>query len=609
MKKTLLFTLALSAVGMIHADPMTVHKLKGAEATTSVRQAEAEEGTIKYGFAGASAASDGLSKAIQSAVALELSGEYLEMYAGCEITQIIFEHGYVFDTTLENFQAFVTTDLYTDPEITVDVPIRKYNDFDVIVVDLPEPFLIPDSGKVFVGYGMTPNKKGDYPYAFDFQPTSHSLSDWLGYVENGQWIWKNQGKDVGSYCIWAMIKGNTLPKNDLALTNMEMPFTSEPGRQMLVQLSLENMGSNDVNSFTLETTVGDGEPMYTPINLSEPCVSRGQISVKVARTCDQVGNNIPVTVKVIDVNGEDDPNPNDNSITNYLLCLEPGTGYDRSVVIEEYTGTWCGYCPRGWDGMEYMKEKYADDPALILIAVHKTDRMEIEDYKDEISRVQAKWPSAMINRRYMTDPERTYLEKAFTAEKNYKAFAKVTLEGSYDENTRTVALKSGTKFLADDASNYRIAYVMTLDGMGPYVQQNYFCNPGEPACYGFENMPREVELMFNDVSRCLNTFQLLETPGVEADVEYTHTHTISIPENVDIKNCHFTAMLINDFNDTVENAAYLKELPGLSKVETVEGICTDAPVYYNMQGVRIQNPQPGVPCIKVEGSKATKMTR
>ena len=46
---------------------------------------------------------------------------------------------------------------------------------------------------------------------------------------------------------------------------------------------------------------------------------------------------------------------------------------DRHVLLEEFTGSWCGYCVRGAYAIELMKEKYPD--RTIAISIHNNDMM------------------------------------------------------------------------------------------------------------------------------------------------------------------------------------------------------------------------------------------
>ena len=47
------------------------------------------------------------------------------------------------------------------------------------------------------------------------------------------------------------------------------------------------------------------------------------------------------------------------------------SAFNRKVVMEEGTGTWCGYCPEGMATILRMKEKYPDN--FIAVAIHDDD--------------------------------------------------------------------------------------------------------------------------------------------------------------------------------------------------------------------------------------------
>ena len=70
-------------------------------------------------------------------------------------------------------------------------------------------------------------------------------------------------------------------------------------------------------------------------------------------------------------------------------------------LIEEYTGTWCGWCVRGIVGMELLRETYGDD--FIGVAYHNDDGMEIM-YSNRYPNDIMGFPSAFIERTSEVDP-------------------------------------------------------------------------------------------------------------------------------------------------------------------------------------------------------------
>lgn len=70
-------------------------------------------------------------------------------------------------------------------------------------------------------------------------------------------------------------------------------------------------------------------------------------------------------------------------------------------LIEEYTGTWCGWCPRGYVGMELLSETFGED--FIGVAIHNDDPMAVltvSQYPSDISG----FPSAFVERSREVDP-------------------------------------------------------------------------------------------------------------------------------------------------------------------------------------------------------------
>ena len=75
--------------------------------------------------------------------------------------------------------------------------------------------------------------------------------------------------------------------------------------------------------------------------------------------------------------------------------------YPRTQVIEEGTGTWCGYCPLGMEILENLYKEVKGIP-YIIIAVHQAQNafsrepMEVYDYR--FLTFQA-FPEVWINRK------------------------------------------------------------------------------------------------------------------------------------------------------------------------------------------------------------------
>ena len=70
-------------------------------------------------------------------------------------------------------------------------------------------------------------------------------------------------------------------------------------------------------------------------------------------------------------------------------------------LIEEYTGTWCGWCVRGLVGMELLRQRFGDE--FIGVAYHNDDPMEIM-YTNDFPSSFWGYPTAFIERSREVDP-------------------------------------------------------------------------------------------------------------------------------------------------------------------------------------------------------------
>ena len=152
-------------------------------------------------------------------------------------------------------------------------------------------------------------------------------------------------------------------------------------------------------------------------------------------------------------------------------------------LIEEYTGTWCGYCVRGLVGMELLSLTFGDD--FIGVAYHDGDAMEIM-YTNEYPNHVNGFPTAFIERTTEVDP---FYGMGYTSGgivSDMRQFAALpTIAGIdvtaqwADADMTTIGVDITSWFTTDDASgNYAIEIMLIADdlyGSGSgWNQTNYY---------------------------------------------------------------------------------------------------------------------------------------
>ncbi len=243
----------------------------------------------------------------------------------------------------------------------------------------------------------------------------------------------------------------------------------------------------------------------------------------------------------------------------------------RKVVVEEGTGMWCGFCPKGIVAMEEMHKKYPE--TFIGIAVHYDDVMEVQGYAAPLA--FPAYPSAFVNRIHVSNPpmvEATIdgkhcyttlhggLETTFLKALEETTHAEVALnvETTEDKINATVS----TRFAVPLKNvNYQIAIAVIENNVTEayYYQENYFAGTSTPIG-GYESMPdRIIAPTFQEVARAIYDNYKGIPGSVPANCEVGETcvfnFSTDIPESVkNIDNAQIIAMLINQENGEILNA-------------------------------------------------------
>lgn len=203
--------------------------------------------------------------------------------------------------------------------------------------------------------------------------------------------------------------------------------------------------------------------------------------------------------------------------------------YNKVAVMEEMTGTWCGYCPYGYSLMNYLVDKYNGkdgNPLAVGVAVHNGDPMVINYIDQGIAAIGRPlgadgYPSMIINRVAAMHPSNSlaYVEKLLQ-EKTYAAVKINSVK--YNEDSEEVTMNYGLTLGYDsDNCGLKALVITTQNNMtgssAKWNQKNYLAGSvtssqiaasfGEDVVPYFEmfvgeNASRTVKgLLFPDVAR------------------------------------------------------------------------------------------------------------
>lgn len=259
------------------------------------------------------------------------------------------------------------------------------------------------------------------------------------------------------------------------------------------------------------------------------------------------------------VNGEADAYAGNNSQSAYVLF--PNTEAVKRVVMEEFTGIKCGFCPRGIVGIRTCHERFGDK--FIAIAKHcysgTPTELQSPTYNYNIS---GGFPKCIIDRRYQCDPGPTKAPPYVSAQLGAGCSAGVDLEAVFPEDGdgSQIDVRATAQFLSSYSnSQFRFAFAILEDSVKGYTQaNNYYGSSAQMG--GFEKLPSHAAINLDHVARAgFGVLNGIEN-SIPANVDEFHTVTyatkLNIPTNVQSKDyLRVVVLLLDTSTGRIDNAA------------------------------------------------------
>lgn len=189
-------------------------------------------------------------------------------------------------------------------------------------------------------------------------------------------------------------------------------------------------------------------------------------------------------------------------------AVKAPNGVTKRVLIEEATGTWCGYCVRGIVYMGSLNQKYAASTALV--AVHNSDPMTDATYDGGIGSKISGYPSGLVDRQ-KTEVDPTDFEKEYLKRVQYVPVIDVFIDNvSWNASTRLLTFRVNATTVAAFNGSYRfnasITEMQVHGTTSKYDQHNYYSDGSMGAMGGFEKKTDPVpaaDMYYDFVGRAI----------------------------------------------------------------------------------------------------------
>ena len=530
-----------------------------------------------------------------------------------------------------------------------------------ISVKLPTPFTIPADGAL-VGYSYD-GKSSDKSIVLA-GISSEAAGCFFQYDYGGERNFESLSSIVGmSSSIQIGLDVSDCEAND-ATVSANPELTTLVNTKQQYPFYITNNSAKPITQLTYSISVDGVNGAEKSLDLSSPIESMETASIPYTTAFEDEGVH-SVELNLSKVNGN--TNINKQSSAAYsIIALEKSA--DRVSVVEEQTGTWCPWCPRGHVALDLLNKQLGDK--VVTLAGHFTmgassvDPMNIYQLDENSTQAEALadygfvamqlssmlggggFPGAMFDRVVAADP---YVGANTTKGKNgtYE-YGATDLVNLLKEGNPSEADFSMTASWADDKNTdikvdltttfnynrfgsfpYGVAFVLSENGMtgkgATWKQLNSYSKlAGVNGASDFNNP--DMAAWFKAGSYVSTTYdnvvvQAWNPLGNAAIVDKSVTDIVkgeAIPFSTTLKvnsdliqnynNLTLSALLVNLKSHAVVNAAKVVLGNCAAGIEDVNSEANNNVVSrYNVNGMRINGAQKGLNIVKLANGKVVKM--
>lgn len=398
----------------------------------------------------------------------------------------------------------------------------------------------------------------------EWQSIFLDISDYVGdtawiafdYTDGGSW---NYG-----YCVDDVVV-TVPPAYDLAMASVTTTRFHELNSDIVIEGAFRNLGTEAITSLTVNWSDGTNtySEDFTGLDIAtgeEYNFTHGTPFV----ATEAVTYDIDVWVSA--PNGETDENDSNDMASAKVsgVTFVP----KKKVVIEEGTGGWCGWCPRGHVAMEYMRETFPE--TFIGISVHNGDAMVVGPYDNNIGLTG--YPGSNADRVLLDVSVSSDLFEGYHDQLVQRiAPVQPDIQAVMNPDDRKTAITVSAEFVTKlDDIDYRFSVVVMQDsvtGSGSgFNQTNYYSYQSQNlplvgAGHDWRAEPDPVpaaNMVYMDVARALlggynGTANVIPSSVVAGDVA-THAYTYTVPIAYNPANMRAVVLLLDGSTGEILNA-------------------------------------------------------
>lgn len=490
--------------------------------------------------------------------AVKITGEMLSPYASCQITSLYIGLSESATQFPETVNGWLRNDLSGENIASASVAAQG----GWLTVNFDTPLNVSDYVETGIYAGFSYEQSSKLVVLSVGGPTGIDDACWI--AKNDKWSNMN---NRGVLPIEVVVEGEGLVQHNLSISDVTMPHYGivQQNEDIKFRATITNQALATVSNPVLKYATTDGTvtgEITLPMTLAYRESEMVELNIPTAAFAPEAEATIDLQLDWTDGSIEEMPDDNMAQLNVSLV----GKTKLRQMVVEEGTGSWCGFCPRGIVGLREMKALYPD--RFIGISIHDDDEYQVDAYDQWIRANHfTTFPNSIINRDgWNYDPEFSILQNYLLHfDTVAEASVELTAASVTDGLLNVTAQVEFSRSIAD--AHYNMAFLVLEDQL-PIVQSNYYSGGGYGKMGGFESLGSHCSIVIDDVVRCVapspdgdsSLIPVSIVKGEPIDV----TYQLEMPEYSDQTQLTLVALLINADNGEITNAVHTREIEGLT---------------------------------------------
>ncbi|MCP4442493.1 MAG: Omp28-related outer membrane protein [Aureispira sp.] len=282
--------------------------------------------------------------------------------------------------------------------------------------------------------------------------------------------------------------------NDLALIAFDLDNHMLPGTQY-AKAAVRNLGNQNITSFDLNYSI-DGGPVLTEsfsgLNINNTD-GKYEFTGTTPIIVNAAGEQHTICAWPSNINNNNDQRSCNDTLCEYITGIQ-NISAKQNLLLEEFTGTWCGYCIDGSVVLDNMENTYGD--SLIIVSIHDGDSMEFDEGLRRAF-AQSAYPNGLLNRKALNSSGNYEKEQMSRGWWNYYAVPEfssftpvdLTIQHSYDSVSRALSAVVNADYTDYSAGEMGVILMIVEDSLsGPngsgWSQANSYNNTNGHPYFG-----------------------------------------------------------------------------------------------------------------------------